>query len=109
MSGIGTRIKRIEDRVIVTDDQRRFERLKRSHFNLFQVSDAALTESLVSAFEGKKPPGWVENEFQEPIPNGSGKDRISEAEAWACQVMRETTDTSITEAELVTRLSTVLV
>lgn len=108
MSGIGARLKRIEGRVIVTDDQIRFERLKRSHFNLFLASDAALIESIVSTLEGKELPAWVEKEFQEPIPYGSGKDRISEAEAWARETMNDTVGPTITEAELAAQLSTVL-
>ena len=82
--------------------------MKRHHYNLFQVSDAALIESIVSAFEGKQPPDWVENEFQEPIPNGSDKGRITEAEAWAHETMNDTDGPTLTDAELATHLNTFL-
>lgn len=108
MSGIGARLKRIESQVIVSDDQRRFERLKRSHYNAFQVSDAALIERIVSTLEGKELPEWVDKEFQEPIPYGSDKDRISEAEAWAHETMNDTIGPTITEAELAAQLNAVL-
>jgi hypothetical protein len=93
---------------MVTDDQRRLERLKRSHYNASQVSDAALIESIVSTLEGSEPPDWVENEFQEPIPYGSDKDRISEAETWARETMNDTANPTFTEAGLAAQLNAVL-
>jgi hypothetical protein len=72
------------------------------------VSDEALVESVISTLEGKEPPDWVDKEFQEPIPNGSDKDRISEAEAWAHETMNDTVGPTITESELALQLNTVL-
>jgi hypothetical protein len=93
--------------VIVTDDQKRFERLKRCHFNLFRVSDAVLIERIVSTLEGKELPEWADRELQEPIPYGSDKGRISEAEAWAHETMKDTASPTFTEAELATQLNAV--
>lgn len=78
-----TRVDRLERQVLVTDWQQAFEFLRRFHFNLIRVSDAALTASLVAGLEGKALPDWVDTEFQQPIPAGAARARVREAEEWA--------------------------
>ena len=105
MSGIGARLKRIESQVILTEDQRTFERLKRAQYNLFRVSDEALVESIVSALEGKELPEWAEAEFQQPIPVGADKTRIAEAEASAQEIVRGDRGSLQTDAEIVAQMT----
>ncbi len=98
--GCRARIDRLEDEVLVTDRQLEYERLRRFHFNLYLVSDAALVASLASTLGGVDLPAWAADEFARPIPAGADRGRIREAEEWARQEVQGDGLTVPTEAEL---------
>jgi len=108
MNAIAARLKRLEGLVLATENQREYERLTRLHYNLFQVSDGALIESLLSTLEGSKPQEWVIEEFCEPIPRGGDRARIIEANEWAGQVLCDTGVSEVTDVELTSRMTAVL-
>jgi hypothetical protein len=98
--GCRARIDRLEEEVLVTDRQLEYERLRRFHFNLYRVSDAALVTSFASTLEGADLPAWAADEFARPIPAGVDRGRIREAEERARQELQGDGLTVPTEVEL---------
>lgn len=86
--GFGKRVERLEDALVIGEDRQEFERLRRMHYNLINVSDEALTASIDAIQQGDPTPDWAEEEFQKPIPADAHQWQVRNAERNAKEEMR---------------------
>ena len=82
-SGLKTRAKKIEDRVLIGADRREYDRLRRRYYNTRGVTTAALLAEMLGLLRETKEPTWVREEFERPIPADADKQRLLDAEALA--------------------------
>ncbi|MDH4035730.1 MAG: hypothetical protein OEV80_18205, partial [candidate division Zixibacteria bacterium] len=62
------RIEKATDALVITDDRRRYEALKREYYNTPQVSTESLIVKVCALLGGFEWPPWVTAEFDAPIP-----------------------------------------
>ncbi|GEM_PF-1896863 len=89
MRGVDKRLEKVEDALLVGQDRREFERLRRHHYNLRggAVSTEGLLVSLIAAVGQFDPPAWVKTEFDRPLPADAHLWLVREAEVRALETL----------------------
>jgi len=82
------RIDKAAEALVMTDDRRRYESLKREYYNLQRVSTESLVVSLFGFLGGFEPPAWAMDEFDAPIPSDAPFRLVKEAMSQAKSIMR---------------------
>lgn len=74
------RVERLEEALVIGDKRKELERRCRSHYNIRNVSDAALYASIEALLKRHSLPDWAEAEFQRPIPRNAYANAVREVE-----------------------------
>lgn len=83
MGSLSKRVVKIEESMGIGADRQRFERLRRFHYNLRQMSTEGLDVDMLCLLARIERPSWICAELEKPIPPDAPKSLIEAANTGA--------------------------
>lgn len=87
MGTLSKRVVKVEGSLVIGVEQQKFERLRRFHFNLRQMSTEGLDVDMLCLLGGIERPNWIRAELEKPIPPNAAKPQVDSAKTDALKSM----------------------